>query len=511
MQKNIINKILICLLLCTHWVCAEETELMPKTIFIAGDSTAARYNKEDQQGWGGVFESYFNLTKVKIDNRARGGRSSRTFITEGLWQQLLNDVQAGDLVLIQFGHNDASPVNDARRARGTLAGIKEEFVDIQNKLTGQQERVYTFGHYIRQMVSDVREKNATPVLMSLTVRNKWYGHRIERGSGKYGYWMYQLAWELNTAYLDVTNAVADKLETLGAAQTAAFYPKDHTHFNHMGAHIHAQSVVAVLKGIKPKLNKSYFSERGLTIESYDWTWLRLPVVADQSLRSVFMVGDSTVRNGAGDGANLEWGWGSLLGEFVDTNKVNLVNRAIGGLSSRTFVTGGHWQRALNMMKPGDFVLIQFGHNDAAALNDNHRARGTINGIGVEYEEINNMLTKQQEKVLSYGGYLRKMIGEALAFGVKPIIVTPVPRKIWQKDTAQIKLDNERYPLWAKQVARQSGTTLIDLHNQVAQEYNQLGQLKVDKLFADKHTHTSYEGARLSASLVAAELQYILAH
>jgi lysophospholipase L1-like esterase len=76
------------------------------TIFIAGDSTAARGAGDRQQGWGEPFAAYFDPAVVNVVNRARGGRSSRTFITEELWDQLVADLKAGDTVLIQFGHHD---------------------------------------------------------------------------------------------------------------------------------------------------------------------------------------------------------------------------------------------------------------------------------------------------------------------------------------------------------------------------------------------------------------------
>ena len=292
---------------------ASDTFFQPKTIFVAGDSTAATYNKSDHQGWAGVFQSFFDDKQVKVDNRARGGRSTRTFIAEGLWEKLINDVQAGDIVFIQFGHNDSSPINDDRRARGTIPGIGDESVDIHNLLTDKDETIYSFGHYIRKMVSDV----------------------------------------------NLTNPVADQLEALGQEKTAQMYTKDYVHFNPLGAELHASTIVAALKGLKPTIAPTFYSDKGKSVKSDDWTWLRLPIVHDANLPSVFMVGDSTVRNGAGDGTNGQWGWGSFLGEHIDTKKVNLVNRAIGGFSSRTFITGGHWQRALNMMKPGDYVLINW--------------------------------------------------------------------------------------------------------------------------------------------------------
>lgn len=513
--------IIFLLLSTTSWISAANDpiqSLRPKTIFIAGDSTAATYNKADQQGWGGVLAEYFS-PKVLIDNRARGGRSSRTFITEGLWQQLIDDVQPGDMVLIQFGHNDAGLINDSKRARGSLANI--DFAEqkntsnsininqltIDNQQTGKVETVYSFGHYIRQMVEDVRAKQAVPVLLSLTARNVWQSDRIERGSGQYGYFSYQLAWQLHTAFIDITNPIASQLEAMGKAETARLYPKDHTHFNPTGAHLHAKEVVAGLKGLKPSLAESLYSEQGAKIQKNSWSWLRLPFVANSQLTSMFLVGDSTVRNGAGDGVNGEWGWGDFIADNLDSKKINVVNRAVGGLSSRTFITGGHWQRALNMMKPGDYVVMQFGHNDAAPLNNKKRARGTIKGTSDAVKIIENQLTNQTEVVHSYGWYLRKMVGEAKARGIIPIICSPVPRKIWQG--GKIKRHEDSYQQWSQRVARQSGSMFIDLHSLVAHQYDKLGEQKVEPLFADKHTHTSKKGAQLTAKIVSKEFQYLL--
>ncbi|WP_183459471.1 rhamnogalacturonan acetylesterase [Microbulbifer rhizosphaerae] len=485
---------------------ADESKL--PSIYIAGDSTAASYENTNHQGWGGVLSRYFDVNKVNVINRARGGRSSRTFITEGHWQKLVDDLAEDDIVLIQFGHNDAGKINDKEKARGSLPGVGDDSIEILNLQTGKEETVYTFGHYIRHMIADVRAKNAVPVLLSLTARNRWKSSRIERGSGQYGYWSYQLAWELDIAFIDVTNPMADLLEQMGPEKAAELYPKDHTHFATEGAHLHAQTIIAGLKGLRPGLESAWFSELGQQIEPREWAWLRLPFPADARKSSIFLVGDSTVRNGAGDGANGEWGWGDYLDEKLSTKSHNIVNRAVGGLSSRTFVTGGHWQRALNMMKAGDVVLLQFGHNDAAPLNDETRARGTIPGVGEEYEDIDNLLTGEAERVHSYGWYLRQMIGQAKARGITTIVCSPVPRKAWRDGLIQEATDS--YPQWALQVARQSQSPFIDLYQLVSDKYNRLGRRQVEKLFADKHTHTSKSGAELNAEVVALQLKPLLA-
>lgn len=105
----------------------------------------------------------------------------------------------------------------------------------------------------------------------------------------------------------------------------------------------------------------------------------LPTPANPKLPTLYLVGDSTVRNGRGDGANGQWGWGEPLVDYFDPAKINVVNRAIGGRSSRTYITEQHWDELLGMLKPGDFVVFQFGHNDAGPLDDASRARGTLPG------------------------------------------------------------------------------------------------------------------------------------
>ncbi|HCW64615.1 MAG TPA: rhamnogalacturonan acetylesterase, partial [Leeuwenhoekiella sp.] len=147
--------------------------------------------------------------------------------------------------------------------------------------------------------------------------------------------------------------------------------------------------------------------------------------------TVYCVGDSTVKNGSGKGDGGLWGWGDFIGQFLDTTKVKVANHALGGTSSRTFQSKGLWQPVLDSLQKGDYVLIQFGHNDSGALNDDSRARGTIKGTGEETEEIDNMLTGEHEVVHSYGWYIRKVVTEAKAKGAIPVVMAPIPRNDWK--------------------------------------------------------------------------------
>jgi lysophospholipase L1-like esterase len=485
------------------------------TIFIAGDSTAARGKGEAQQGWGVPFADYFDPTKINIANRARSGTSSRTFITGGNWGRLLADVKAGDLVLIQFGHNDSGALNDEPppplRARGTIPGLGEETKAIDNVVTKKPEVVHTYGWYLRKMIADVKEKKATPVVLSPTARNLWIDGKLERGLGRYGAWSYDVAKAANVPFVDVSNLVADQLEPLGEAKLKeTIFQTDHTHYNAAGADRHARAVVAGLKGLRNATVRDALSEKGTAVEADRNAWLRLPRPADPKLPSLFLIGDSTVRNGQDDGQNKgaegQWGWGNPIAAYFDPAKINVVNRAVGGLSSRTFITGGHWERALALMKPGDFLMVQLGTNDGGNVNDPARSRGSIKGVGEETVEIENQLTKKPEVVHTYGWYLRQYIADARAKGVTPIICSLIPRKIWD-DAGRVKRNKDDYAGWAAAVAKAENVGFIDLNELVASAHDKLGRDAVMKLFPqvtpDEHTHPNWAGAELNAQLVIA--------
>ena len=489
---------------------AATPEVRP-AVLIAGDSTAAPGNGAMQQGWGVPFAEYFDPMEIAVVNRARGGRSSRTFITEGLWEALLAEVKPGDFVLIQFGHNDGGAINEEPpgsnrpvRARGSLPGIGDETQEIDNVLTKQREVVRTFGWYLRTMIDGVKQKGATPVVLSLTIRNIWKDGKVERGSGEFREWSREVARAAGVEFVDVTRIIADRFQELGEARVAEFFPKDHTHTNAAGAELNAEAVVAGLKGIRRGPWNEFVSAKGGAVEADRIGWLNLPEPARADLPTLFLIGDSTVRNGRGDGEGGQWGWGEPLADYVDPKTWNLVNRAVGGLSSRTFLTQGHWARVLTLAKPGDFVVIQFGHNDNGPLNDTSRARGTIKGTGEEAETIDNQLTKQREVVHTYGWYLRQYVRDAKARGITPIVCSPVPRKIWRD--GKIARAADSYADWAKRVANEEGAMFLDLNERVAARYEGLGAEKVEALFADAHTHTSRAGAELSASVVAEALQ-----
>lgn len=217
--------------------------------------------------------------------------------------------------------------------------------------------------------------------------------------------------------------------------------------------------------------------------------------------TLFIIGDSTVKNGRGDGAGGLWGWGDFMYEQLDTAKISIKNFALGGRSSRTFITEGLWDKVLEKVVPGDWVIMQFGHNDGGAINDNSRARGTIKGTGEETEEIDNILTKKHEIVHSYGWYMRKYIADTKSKGAIPIVCSPIPRNDW-KDGKVLRA-SEDYGKWAKESAMPAKAYFIDLNEIIAGKYEKIGEKDVtSKFFLKEHTHTTEAGAKLNAASVA---------
>ncbi|HVU36660.1 MAG TPA: GDSL-type esterase/lipase family protein [Opitutaceae bacterium] len=474
------------------------------TIFIAGDSTAAHGRGAIQQGWGVPFADYFDPAKVNVANRAHGGRSSRTYLTGGDWGHLLAEVKPGDVVLIQFGQNDGGAINDEPppplRARGSLHGLGDETREIDNVLTKKHEIVHTFGWYLREMIDETKSKGASPVVLGLTVRDRWKDGRIERGPGRYSAWSYDVAKAAHVPFVDVTDTVADEYEAMGQEKTKALYQQDFVHFNAIGADLHAAAVVAGLKGLRPNLVAKYLSPKGEAVVADRSAYLRLPFPQNPALPSLFLAGDSTVRNGTGEGGGGQWGWGHFLPEHFDQAKINVVNRAVGGTGIQTFRALGYWHRLLSLVKPGDFVMIQFGHND-------NPPRGPLPGTGNETGERMNPRTKEQQLLHTWGWYLKQDIADVRARGATPLVCSLIPRKIWKND--RIVRNKDTFAGWAERVAADEHVPFLDLNERIAERYDALGEAKVNALFADPHTHTSAEGARLNANVVVEALRALV--
>ena len=218
-----------------------------------------------------------------------------------------------------------------------------------------------------------------------------------------------------------------------------------------------------------------------------------------ALPTVFIVGDSTARNGT----NL--GWGDHFAPLFDTTRINVANRAIAGRSSRTYINEGHWTKVLGEMKSGDYLLLQMGHNDGGDLGG-AKPRGTLKGIGDESQDVpqtTGPLAGQTETVHTYGWYIRKMIDEAKAKGVHPMLLTLTVRNIWTDGKIERDMG---YTGYIRQLADQEHIPVIDMATLEADHLQTLGQPQTALLFPIDHTHTSPEGADLNAHAVADALR-----
>jgi rhamnogalacturonan acetylesterase len=164
---------------------------------------------------------------------------------------------------------------------------------------------------------------------------------------------------------------------------------------------------------------------------------------------------------------------------------------------------------LSALKQGDFVIMQFGHNEGNKP-DTSRAgyRGVLRGTG---DETVDLLWKDStiETVHTYGWYLKKFVNDAKAKGATAIICAMIPRNQWDNkikgDSTSGKIvrrANNDFGKWAKEVAASEGAFFIDLNAISADKYDIMGPDEVKKLFEKDHTHTNVDGARINAASVS---------
>ena len=211
-----------------------------------------------------------------------------------------------------------------------------------------------------------------------------------------------------------------------------------------------------------------------------------------ALPTLFLIGDSTVKNSWDVGGDGLWGWGHPLAGYFDASKINVENQALGGTSSRSYISGGHWERVLALVKAGDYVMMQFGHNDGGA-------GGSLKGNGDETGDRPTRDGSKVETVHSYGWYIRKYIADTKAKGATPIVCSLIPRNDWTD--GKVRRATGSYGTWAAEAAKQGGALFIDLNGIIADHYDKLGEEAVKPFFPKEHTHTGWDGALLNAQCV----------
>jgi len=217
---------------------------------------------------------------------------------------------------------------------------------------------------------------------------------------------------------------------------------------------------------------------------------------------VFLIGDSTMKNGKDDGSNKQWGWGHFFWESCDTTKVSVENHALGGRSSRTFITEGLWDKVMKSVEKGDYVIIQFGHNDAGSYNIG-RARASIPGNSDRDTTVVMELTGKTETVHTFGWYMRKYAQDVKAKGATPILLSHIPRNMYTtKDSVAVIRNGKGYGAWTKEAAEMEKVPYIDANKLIADKLDKLGKDSIPKLYYGDHTHTALGGAKLNAKTIA---------
>lgn len=474
-------------------------------LFLIGNSTMRTgtlgNGNNGQWGWGYFEHEYFDENKITVENHALGGTSSRTFYNR-LWPDVLKGIRRGDWVIIELGHNDNGPY-DSGRARASIPGIGRDSLNVTIKETGVKETVYTYGEYMRCFIRDVKRRGAHPILMSLTPRNAWEDTDstiITRVNHTFGLWAKQVARKERVPFIDLNEISARKFEKFGKEKVKYMFYIDRIHTSEFGARVNAESAAEGIRACK-----------GLELARY-----LKPVEKDtitgatrrKGCPVLFTVGDSTVKN-ADDDPDGMWGWGSVIHELFDTDRISVENHAKAGRSARTYLDEGRWDKVYKALRPGDFVLIQFGHNDAGPINTG-KARAELPGAGDESKVFKMESTGRYQVVYTFGWYLRKFIMDVKEKGAIPIVLSHTPRNKW--DNGEIERNTDSFGKWTREAAERAGAYYIDLNKLSADKLQQMGYEKglrlVGEYFNHDHTHTSLKGARMNAKSIAEGLQAV---
>jgi lysophospholipase L1-like esterase len=366
------------------------------------------------------------------------------------------------------------------------------------------DTVYSYGHYLRCYIREIREAGATPILMSLTPRDA----RDERGlivRKPQTQWAAYVAAIEGVPFVDLNEISGSKLDSYSLWKQQYHFFGDRIHTSAFGAQLNARSAA---EGI-------YYSSHPLLKPLQEMmVGVPLPVVnfkREAGKPVVFICGDSTVKNEDKADRSGMWGWGSLAKTIFDTTKITVCNQAIPGRSTRKYLNDGRWERVYNSLQPGDFVLLQFGHNDIGNLTDK-KGRAVIASAQDTCHVYQIEGDGRYELIYSFGWYLKKMIDDVREKGATPILLSLTPRNEWPG--GHIERRDDTYGRWYCEVVEQTGVDFIDIHNisadfldkKFASRDPEKSKQKAAVYFNHDHTHTSYQGALMNAKSLAKGLK-----
>ena len=541
-------------------VLAESGPRSPQRLVLIGDSTVKNGSGKGEGGlwgWGQVLGQHFDPAGVVVENRALGGRSSRTYRTEGLWARSLERLRPGDIVFMQFGHNDGGKMFEGDRPRASIKGNGDETKVGVVERTGKRETVHSYGWYLRQYIADAKAAGAEPVVLSPVPRDRWQDGKVLRASSDYGKWAREAAKQGGARFIDLNEIVARRYEAIGETEVGRdlFTDDDWTHTTKEGAELNSECVLegiqalegfALKKDIRtatsggriedvgvvdghlsvklPLAEGNYWievetdsdtltiktelrrlmapvrdgkslrflanvrrpqiagggnvslkdRERGKEAEAWDEN-LSLELIGSGEVGSItatpaprvptiYLAGDSTVADQPAE----PWAsWGQMLPRFFKPT-IAVANHAESGETVRNSLGARRFDKIFSLMVPGDFLFLQFGHND--------------------------MKDKREGALDLYRKNLTAIIDRARKLGATPVLVTSMERKAGVKAPTL-----GRYTDAVRAVAAEKEVSLIDLHAISIPLYRALGD-DLGRAFVDGTHHSSY-GAYLLAAAV----------
>lgn len=454
------------------------------TLWVAGDSTVANGGSSCPYGWGRDFASYFN-SNVNVQNLAVAGRSVRTWlydvqstvgsdgectlarnssgqpILQSRWQTMLSGMKRGDYLFIQFGINDGD--NSCPRRVGSTAFMEE----------------------YQMMAEAARARGATPIFVTPVSALRCSGSTAVASRGFLSE-TNNLGARLNVPVIDLHQrsirlynqrgfcpvAGGDVSASTGGA-VGAFFCDDHTHFDLGGAKDIGSLVVQGLRDLNSPLAQHLKTNTSETV-------------------NVYLAGDSIVQSYADTSSTTDQaGWGQMLQQQYKSNVI-IHNHAIGGRTARRFIDEGRLNTIWGEAKRGDYLLVQFGTNDA-----NKTATYTINGQTVPY---------YLDPGTDFKKYLSQYVTGTRARGINLAFVTPTPR-----NSAYCTGSNGT-AAWAqamREFAAAEAIPLIDLNQKTVRHLTGICPApKPENFFLGRSdgtvdgTHFQENGARILARFVA---------
>ncbi|KAF9486314.1 SGNH hydrolase [Pholiota conissans] len=194
----------------------------------------------------------------------------------------------------------------------------------------------------------------------------------------------------------------------------------------------------------------------------------------------------------GGGGNNTDGWGQYIGQYLS---IPVVNMAIGGRSARSYSDEGRFTTIINTVKAGDFVVIEFGHNDGTSGTVDN---GRQDAVGSDTSTTATVTTSSGTTLVihTFNYYIDNAVNSLKAKGAIPIVSSQTPDNIWANATTMS--GPSRFVGYAQIASTQTSVTYVDHFDYVATQYQSIGQATVNTYYPMDHTHTSATGANVVA-------------